>query len=42
MKVARKLLINGSMSLVIAGGVIAFPAAQPAGATNNSKTSWFI
>lgn len=37
MKVARKLLINGSMSLVIAGGIIAFPAALPASATNDSK-----
>jgi hypothetical protein len=32
MKIARKLLVSGGASLVIAGGVLALPLAQPASA----------
>lgn len=37
MKVARKLLVTGTASLVLAGGIIAFPAAVPANATHGSS-----
>lgn len=36
MKVARKLLITGGASLVLAGGVVALPLAPSVGATNGS------
>lgn len=36
MKVARKLLVTGGASLVLAGGVVALPSALPVGATHDN------